>query len=107
MKRVNLVELCTYLSNVYKECTNTYYSNEPSDWLDDLRQYENNATYLGSSDDGQVENYEVDDIEYIRDTGKCLRISFNIDYITTPSGEVVSNFYLNDYDYRKYVKNEL
>lgn len=107
MKRVNLVELCTYLSNVYKETTNTYYSNEPSDWLDDLRNYENNAIYLGSSNDGQVENYEVDDVEFIHDTGEMLRINFNIDYITTSSGEVVSNFYLSDYDYRKYVKNEL
>lgn len=86
MKRVNYVELCTYLSNVYKESTNTYYSNEPSDWLDDLMNYESNATYLGTTNNGQVENYEVDDIKYI---------------------DVVSNFYLSSYNYRKYVKNEV
>lgn len=107
MKRVNLIELCTYFSNVYKEATGKYYSNELSDWLDDIERYENNATYLGSTNGGKVENYEVDDMEYIKDTGKMLRINFNIDYITTPSGEVVSNFYLSNYDFRKYVKNNV
>lgn len=107
MRRVNLIELCTYFSNVYKETTNTYYSNEPSDWLDDLRNYENNATYLGTTNNGQVENYKVNDVSFIKETGKCFRISFNIDYITTASGQVVSNFYLSDYDFRKYVKNNV
>ena len=56
MKKVNLVELCTYLANVYKEATGKYYSNELSDWLDDIERYENNATYLGSTNGGKVEN---------------------------------------------------
>lgn len=107
MKRVNLIELCTYFANVYKEATDTYYSNEPSDWLDDLRNYENNATYLGSSTDGKIENYEVNDISFIKETGKCFRISFNIDYIGTSYSQIVSNFYLSDYDFRKYVKNDV
>lgn len=107
MRRVNLVELCTYFSNVYKEATNTYYSNEPSDWLDDLRNYENNATYLGCTNDGKVENYRVNTIECINKMGKALRINFDIDYITTPSGQVVSNFYLSDYDFKKYVRDEI
>ena len=42
MKQVNLLELSSYLSEIYKEI-GYYYSNEVSDWIDDIRNMENNA----------------------------------------------------------------
>lgn len=104
MKKVDYVELCTYLANVYKEATGKFYSNELSDWWDDIRQYENNANYVETSDDGNVERYDVDELTHIAETGKCMRISFSIEYITI--GDTVNTMlYLSESDYRKYVAN--
>lgn len=107
MKKVDYDELCTYLANVYKEATGKFYSNDFDDWYDDIERYENNATWIETvkvSENITKEVYEVDETEFIKD--KCVRINYIIEYVTI--GDTVNHIpYLSNYDYRKYVKNEL
>lgn len=104
MRKVDYVELCTYLANVYKEATGKYYSNELSDWWDDIRQYENNVDYVETSEDGKTERYDVDELTRVAETGKCMRISFSIKYITI-GNTVNTMLYLSESDYERYVKD--
>lgn len=104
MKKVDFCELCTYLANVYKEATGKYYSNDFNDWFDDIERYESNAILVETSEDGKKEKYEVDETNFIK--GKCVRINFIIKHITI--GDTVNIIpYLSDYDFRKYVKNNV
>lgn len=104
MKKVDFCELCTYLANVYKEATGENYSNKFEDWFDDIERYENNATQIETSEDGSKETYQVDETNFIK--GKCVRINFIIEHITI--GDTVNIIpYLSDYDFRKYVANDV
>ena len=104
MKKVSLKELGEYFANVYKETTGEWYSNDIDDWKEDLRRYEDNAVQFETLANGTTERYKVDETEFIK--GKCVRINFIIECITIDNTVNVAH-YLSDYDYRKYVANEL
>ena len=104
MKQVSLKELGKYFANVYEESTGIWYSNNIDDWQEDLRKYEDNAVQFETLNDGTTERYEVDETKFIK--GKCVRINFIIECVTVGNTVNVAH-YLSDYNYRKYVKNEL
>lgn len=101
MRQVDGVELCTYLANVHKEVFDEYYSNEFSDWIDTIRQYESNANLI--SEEGNTCIYEVDEVGFNK-KGECYTISFELKYITI-NDTVNTQFYLSNYNYERYVKN--
>lgn len=104
MRQVNLIELSSYLSQIYKEI-NLYYSNEVSDWIDDIRNMENNAEEI--SEDINVDGNGEILKEYNRPIYKhdgCIRpcIYFKETYLN--DGTVDTYYYLPTYDYYKYIK---
>ena len=101
MKRINLIQLCTYLTNVYEEATEKCYSNNPRNWYDTIKQYENNANYVEVAKGGKVERYDIDELTKIASTGKWRRVTFSIEYITT-NNTVKTNFYINERDFNGY-----
>ena len=104
MRQVNLLELSTYLSQIYKEI-DYYYSNEVSDWMDDIRNMENNAEEINEDinidGDGELlKEYNTP----IYKGGNCIRPCVYFKYTYLKDGTVDTSYYLPNYDYYKYIK---
>ena len=104
MKQINLIELSSYLSKIYKEI-GFYYSNEPCDWMDDIRNMESNAEEI--SEDINVDGDGKILKEYntpIYKNGDCIRPCVYFEHTYLKDGTVKTNYYLSTYDYYKYIK---
>jgi hypothetical protein len=104
MKQVNLLELSTYLSSIYKEI-GYYYSNEVSDWMDDIRNMENNAEEINEDINVDGNGEMLKEFNFpIYKGDKCIRpcIYFKETYLN--DGTVETLYYLSTYDYNKYIK---
>lgn len=104
MKQVNLVELSSYLSEIYKEI-GYYYSNEVSDWINDIRNMEDNAEEIKEDinidGDGEIlKEYNIP--LYAGD--KCIRPCVYFKDTFSKDGTVDTCYYLTNYDYYKYIK---
>ena len=73
-KKVSINQLAVYLSKVYAKIYNKWYSQEASDWLDDIREFENNANETA---DGF---YIYDNIIYNKQ-GESERLTIGFKYI--------------------------
>lgn len=94
MRQVDLLELSTYLSSIYKEI-GYYYSNEPCDWMDDIRNMENNAEEIQEdinvNGDGEIlKEYNTP----IYKDDKCVRPCVYFKYTYLKNGTVDTTCYL-------------
>lgn len=104
MKEVNLIELSSYLSKIYKEI-GYYYSNEPCDWMDDIRNMEENADELHAYVNKDGEDETLKEFNFpIYKGDKCVRPCVYFKYTYLNDGTVYTSYYLSNYDYNKYIK---
>ena len=104
MKQINSIELSTYLSNIYKGI-GYFYSNEPCDWLDDIRNMEENAEEIKkhiniNGDDETLKEFNFP----IYKGDRCVRPCVYFKHTYLKDGTVETNYYLSNYDYNKYIK---
>ena len=86
-KKVNLDELYKYLSATFTKLHNQVYLQYASDWLDDIREMENNANETDSN------FYIYDNIIYNK-KGESERVTIGFKYITFDDGTVDVEYYL-------------
>ena len=86
-KEVSANQLAIYLSNVYSKLENKWYSQDVNDWLDDIREIENNANEI----DGNL--YVYDSTIYNK-KGESERLTIGFKYITFDDGTVDIEYYL-------------
>lgn len=104
MRQVNLLELSTYLSQIYKEI-GYYYSNEVSDWMDDIRNMKNNAEEIKEDINSNGEGEILKEFNFpIYKGDKCVRPCIYFKEIYLNDGTVDIQYYLSNYDYNKYIK---
>lgn len=104
MKQVNLLELSTYLSSIYKEI-GYYYSNEVSDWMDDIRNMENNADEIREDINVDGNGEILKEFNFpIYKGDRCIRPCIYFKEIYLNDGTVDTCYYLSNYDYYKYIK---
>lgn len=86
-KKVNLTQLAVYLSKVYAKLENKWYSQDVNDWLDNIREFENNANETDNS------FYIYDSIIYNKQ-GESERLTIAFKYIYFDDGTVDIEYYL-------------
>lgn len=86
-KKVSINQLAVYLSNVYSKLENKWYSQNVNDWLDNIREFENNANETDSN------FYIYDNIIYNKQ-GESERLTIGIKYIYFDDGTVDIEYYL-------------
>ena len=86
-KNVSITQLTIYLSNVYSRLKNKWYSQDVNDWLDDIREIENNANETADS------FYIYDSMIYNK-KGESERLTIAFKYITFNDGTVDVEYYL-------------
>ena len=86
-KKVSINQLAVYLSNVYSKVENKLYSQDVNDWLDDIREMENNA----NETDG---NFYVYDNLFYNKQGESERLTIGFKYIKFEDGTVDVEYYL-------------
>lgn len=86
-KKVSVNQLAVYLSKVYANLYNEWYSQEVDDWLDDIREIENNANEI------DINFYIYDNIIYNK-KGESERLTIGFEYIYFDDGTVDIEYYL-------------
>ena len=86
-KKVNLDELYKYLAGTFTKLYNQAYLQYASDWMDDIREMENNANEI----DGNL--YVYDNLFYNK-KGESERVTIGFKYITFDDGTVDVEYYL-------------
>lgn len=86
-KNVSINQLAVYLSNVYSKLENKWYSQDVNNWLDNIRDFENNTNEI----DGNL--YIYDNIIYNK-KGESERLTIGFKYITFDDGTVDVEYYL-------------
>ena len=86
-KKVSINQLAVYLSKVYSKLENKCYSQDVNDWLDDIREMENNANEID-------DNLYVYDITIYNKQGESERLTIGFKYITFDNGTVDVEYYL-------------
>ena len=86
-KKVSANQLAVYLSKVYSKLENKWYSQDVNDWIDDIREIENNV----SETDGNL--YIYDSIIYNKQ-GESERLTIGFKYIYFYDGTVDIEYYL-------------
>ena len=86
-KKVNLTQLAVYLSDVYSKLENKWCSQDVNDWLDDIREFENNANETDNN------FYVYDNIIYNKQ-GESERLTIGFKYIYFDDGTVDIEYYL-------------
>ena len=86
-KKVSVNKLTIYLSNVYSNLENKWYSQDVNDWLDNIKEFESNA----SETDGGL--YVYDNIIYNKQ-GESERLTIGVKYIYFDDGTVDIEYYL-------------
>ena len=86
-KKVSINQLAVYLSKVYANLYNKWYSQDVNDWLDNIREFESNANEI----DGNL--YVYDNLFYNKQ-GESERVTIGFKYITFDDGTVDVEYYL-------------
>lgn len=86
-KKVSINQLVVYLSNVYSKLENKWYSQEVNDWLDDMREIENNANEIDN-------NLCIYDNVIYNKQGESERLTIAFKYITFDDGTIDVEYYL-------------
>ena len=86
-KKVNLDELYKYLAGTFTKLYNQGYLQYTNDWLDDIREMENNANETADS------FYIYDNIIYNKN-GESERVTIGFKYIYFEDGTVDIEYYL-------------
>lgn len=86
-KKVSINQLAVYLSNVYSKLYNKWYSQDTNDWMDDIREMENNANKMDDN------FYIYGNIIYNK-KGESERLTIGFKYITFDDGTVDVEYYL-------------
>ena len=86
-KKVSANQLTVYLSKVYAKLYNKWYSQDVNDWLDNIRDFENNANETNDS------LYIYDNIIYNK-KGESERLTIGVKYIYFDDGTVDVEYYL-------------
>lgn len=85
--KISINQLAIYLSNVYSKIENKWYSQDVNDWLDDIREFENNA----NETDGNL--YVYNNMIYNKQ-GESERLTIGFKYIYFNNGTVDVEYYL-------------
>ena len=86
-KKVSITQLAVYLSDVYSKLENKWCSQDVNDWLDDIREFENNANETDNN------FYVYDNIIYNKQ-GESERLTIGFKYIYFDDGTVDIEYYL-------------
>lgn len=86
-EKISINQLAIYLSNVYSKLENKWYSQDVNNWLDNIREFENNA----NETDGNL--YVYDNIIYNKQ-GENERLTIAFKYNTFEDGTVDVEYYL-------------
>ena len=86
-KKVNLDELYKYLATTFTKLHNKVYLQYASDWLDDIREMENNANETDN-------NFYVYDNIFYNKQGESERLTIGFKYIYFDDGTVDVEYYL-------------
>lgn len=86
-KKVSINQLTIYLSNVYSKLENKWYSQDVNNWLDNIREFENNANETADN------FYTYDNIIYNKQ-GESERLTIGVKYIYFDDGTVDIEYYL-------------
>ena len=86
-KKVSINQLAVYLSNVYTKLENKWYSQDVNNWMDDIRELENNSIF-------QSRNWYVYDSMVYNKKGESERLTVAFKYIYFDDGTVDTEYYL-------------
>lgn len=86
-KKVSINQLAVYLSKVYAKLENKWYSQDVNDWLDNIREFENNTNETNGN------FYIYDNIIYNKN-GESERLTIGFKYIYFDDGTVDIEYYL-------------
>ena len=86
-KKVNLDELYKYLAGTFTKLYHQVYLQDTNDWLDDIREMENNANEIADS------FYIYDNIIYNKQ-GESERLTIGFKYVYFDDGTVDVEYYL-------------
>lgn len=85
--KISANQLTIYLSNVYSKLENKWYSQDVNNWLDEIREFENNANETDNN------FYTYDNIIYNKN-GESERLTIGFKYIYFDDGTVDVEYYL-------------
>lgn len=85
--KISINQLAIYLSKVYSELENKWYSQDVNNWLDNIREFENNANRMDDN------FYIYDNIIYNKN-GESERLTIAFKYIYFDDGTVDVEYYL-------------
>lgn len=86
-KKVSINQLAVYLSNTYSKLENKWYSQDVNDWLDNIKEFESNASETNNK------LYVYDNIIYNKQ-GESERLTIGVKYIYFEDGTVDIEYYL-------------
>lgn len=85
--KISINQLSLYLSKVYSKLENKWYSQDVNDWLDNIREFENNTNRMDDN------FYIYDNIIYNKQ-GESERLTIGFKYIYFDDGTVDVEYYL-------------
>lgn len=86
-KKLSINQLAVYLSNVYTKVNDKWCSQDVNDWIDDIREFENNAKLIDN-------NFYIYDSVFYNKQGESEHLTIGFKYIYFDDGTVDIEYYL-------------
>lgn len=86
-KKVNIDELYNHLASTFTKLYNKVYLQYASDWMDEIREFESNATLIDN-------NFYIYDNLFYNKNGESERLTIGFKYIYFDDGTVDIEYYL-------------